>query len=116
MDVFPLVVTGLSFVILVYNISGNLLVVLVICKNKKQSSANAFLLRSLACSDLGLAIAIFLYTIFISYKITNGNFSDFILHALISVYLLVALAVERYYAILKPFVHLTRIVKSCLLF
>ena len=82
MDVFPLVVTGLSFVILIYNIAGNLLVVLVICKNKKRSSANAFLLWSLACSDLGLAIAIFLYTIFISYKITNGNFSDFILHAL----------------------------------
>ena len=60
----------------------------------------------------GARIDIFLYTIFISYKITNGNFSDFILHALISVYLLVTLAVERYYAILKPFVHLTRIVKS----
>ena len=86
--------------------------ILVICKNKKQSGANAFLLSSLACSDLGLPIDIFLYTIFISYKITNGNLADFILHALISVYLLVVLAVERYYAILKPFLHLTRIVKS----
>ena len=112
MDVFPSVVTGLSFVILICSIAGNLLVILVICKNKKQSGANAFLLSSLACSDLGLAIGIFLYTIFISYKITNGNFADFILHAPISVYLLVVLAVERYYAILKHFLHLTRIVKS----
>lgn len=89
MGVFPSVVAGLSFVILICNIAGNLLVILVICKNKKQSGANAFLLSS-------LAIGIFLYTIFISYKITNGNFADFILHALISVYLLVVLAVERY--------------------
>ena len=112
MDIFPSVVAGLSFVILICNIAGNLLVILVICKNKKQSGANAFLLSSLACSDLGLAIGIFLYTIFISYKVTNANFPDFIFHALISVYTLVALAVERYYAILKPFVHLTRMVKS----
>ena len=96
MDVFPSVVTGLSFVILICSIAGNLLVILVICKNKKQSGANAFLLSSLACLDLGLAIDIFLYTIFISYEITNGSFADFILHALISVFLLVALAVERY--------------------
>ena len=112
MDVFPSVVAGLSFVILICNIAANLLVILVIYKNKKQSDANASLLSSLAYSDLGLAIGIFLYTIFISYKITNGNFPDFIFHALISVYTLVAVAVERYYAILKPFVHLTRIVKS----
>ena len=86
---------------------------LVICKNKKQSvSANAFLLSSLACSDLELAIVIFFYTIFLTYRVTEGNFPDFIFHALISVYTLVALAVERYYAILKPFVHLTRMVKS----
>ena len=112
MDIFPSVVAGLSFVILICNIAGNLLVILVICKNKKQSGANAFLLSSLACSDLGLAIGIFLYTISISYKITNWSSPDFIFHALISVYTLVAVAVERYYAILKPFVHLTRIVKS----
>ena len=89
--------------------------ILVIYKNKKQSGANAFLLSSLACSDLGLAIGIFLYTISISHKITNWSFPDFIFHALISVYTLVAVAVERYYAILKPFVHLTRIVKSLMI-
>ena len=113
MEPISLLVTTLSCTLLICNLVGNVLVMLVICKNKKQSvSANAFLLSSLACSDLELAIVIFFYTIFLTYRVTQGNFPDFIFHALISVYTLVALAVERYYAILKPFVHLTRMVKS----
>ena len=113
MEPISLLVTTLSCTLLICNLFGNVLVMLVICKNKKQSvSANAFLLSSLACSDLELAIVIFFYTIFLTYRVTQGNFPDFIFHALISVYTLVALAVERYYAILKPFVHLTRMVKS----
>ena len=112
MEAISLLVTTLSCTLLICNVFGNVLVMLVICKNKKQSSANAFLLSSLACSDLELAIVIFFYTIFLTYRVTEGNFPDFIFHALISVYTLVALAVERYYAILKPFVHLTRMVKS----
>ena len=113
MEPISLLVTTLSCTLLICNLVGNVLVMLVICKNKKQSvSANAFLLSSLACSDLELAIVIFFYTIFLTYRVTEGNFPDFIFHALISVYTLVALAVERYYAILKPFVHLTRMVKS----
>ena len=113
MEAISLLVTTLSCTLLICNLFGNVLVMLVICKNKKQSvSANAFLLSSLACSDLELAIVIFFYTIFLTYRVTQGNFPDFIFHALISVYTLVALAVERYYAILKPFVHLTRMVKS----
>ena len=113
MEPISLLITTLSCTLLICNLFGNVLVMLVICKNKKQSvSANAFLLSSLACSDLELAIVIFFYTIFLTYRVTEGNFPDFIFHALISVYTLVALAVERYYAILKPFVHLTRMVKS----
>ena len=112
MEAVSLVLTTLSCTLLICNVFGNVLVMLVIFKKKKQSSANAFLLSSLACSDLELAIMIFFYTIFLTYRVTHGNFPDFIFHALISVYTLVALAVERYYAILKPFVHLTRMVKS----
>ena len=113
MEAISLLVTTLSCTLLICNLLGNVLVMLIIYKNKKQSvSANAFLLSSLACSDLELAIVIFFYTIFLTYRVAQRNFPDFIFHALISVYTLVALAVERYYAILKPFVHLTRMVKS----
>ena len=40
------------------------------------------------------------------------SFPEFILHATASICLLVAVAMERYFAILKPFVHLTKAVKS----
>jgi len=42
------------------------------------------------------------------------SFAEFIFHALASIYMLVALEVERYFAILKRFLHLTREAKSLL--
>ncbi|KAL9973784.1 hypothetical protein ACROYT_G020286 [Oculina patagonica] len=111
---FTLVLTGVSTPILLCNVIGNVLVIVVIKKNKKLHNANTFLLANLAASDV--AFAILSFVIFRlpqqSGSIWINSFGEFIFHALASIFMLVALAVERYFAILKPFVHLTRAVKS----
>ena len=84
---------------------------MVIKKNKKLHNANTYLLANLAASDLAFAVLTFL-DIFLLSNQSAYSFAEFIFHALTSIYMLVALAVERYFAILKPFVHLTRAVKS----
>ena len=110
----PSVITGVSVLILICNVLGNALVIIVIHRNKKLRNANTFLLLNLAYSDLMFAILIFTYTILLSYGIVQLSLADCLSHALTSIYTLVAIAVERYFAILKPFVHLTRAVKSLL--
>lgn len=114
MATFTAVITGVSTPILLCNVVGNILVILVIKKNKKLHNANAFLLANLAASDV--TFAILSLVIFRlpqhSGSIWINSLGEFILHALASIYILVALAVERYFAILKPFVHLARAVKS----
>lgn len=86
---------------------------MAIRNNKKLHNANTCLLVNLASSDLGFAIVTFINIFLFSYKYTSiYSFPEFILHATASICLLVAVAMERYFAILKPFVHLTKAVKS----
>ena len=102
-----------SILILLCNVCGNVLVIMVIGNNKKLHNANTCLLVNLASSDLGFAIVTFIDIFLFSYKYTSiYSFPEFILHATALIYLLVAVAMERYFAILKPFVHLTKAVKS----
>lgn len=108
------VVSGFSIPVLLCNVVGNVFVIMVIKKNRKLHNANTFLLANLATSDVTFAILSF---VIFHLPQKSGStwfnlFGEFILHALVSIYILVALAVERYFAILKPFVHLTRAVKS----
>ena len=111
MDAFISILTGVSISILLCNVVGNVLVIVAIKKNKKLHNANTFLLANLAASDLTFAVLAFI-DIFLLSNQSAYSFAEFIFHALASIYMLVALAVERYFAILKPFVHLTRAVKS----
>ena len=115
MEVFAAVLTGISCLLLTCNVFGNLLVfVTVVHRSRKSCSANACLLSNLACSDLTFAILSFVNISLLSAKIAHDSLPDFILHALVSIFILAALAVERYFAILTPFVHLTKATKSLL--
>ena len=102
-----------SILILLCNVCGNVLVIMVIRNNKKLHNANTCLLVNVASLDLGFAIVTLIDIFLFSYKYTSiYSLPEFILHATALIYLLVAVAVERYFAILKPFVHLTKAVKS----
>ena len=113
MDAFASIIAGVSILILLCNVVGNVLVIAVIKRNKKLHNANTCLLANLASSDLSFAVFTFV-DIFLLSNQAVYSFAEFIFHALASIYMLVALAVERYFSILKPFVHLTRAVKSLL--
>ena len=111
---FCLVITYIAIPIYICNLFGNFLVILVIQKDKKlRESPNTFFLLSLAHSDFWFSIVVFLNIIFLSNQAYYA-YAEFVLNALASIYILVALAVERYFAILKPFVHRRRATK-CLL-
>ncbi|XP_078356426.1 rhodopsin, GQ-coupled-like [Oculina patagonica] len=114
MDFFVSVITGVSITILLCNVVGNVLVIMVIKKNKKLHNANTYLLANLASSDLAFAVLTFVDIFLLSNQSVQSaySFAEFIFHDLASIFILVALAVKRYFAILKPFVHLTRAVKS----
>ena len=112
--VFSSVITYTAISIYICNVFGNFLVIVIIQKNKKlRESPNTFLLLSLAHSDFWFAIFAFVDVIILSNQASNVYF-EFFFNALASIYILVALAVERYFAILKPFVHMRRATK-CLL-
>lgn len=115
MELFVLTLTGISILLLTCNVFGNILVLAVFNGKKRFYSANTFLLSNLATSDLTLSILTFVNIFLLS---GDGSRSpalpDFILHGLVSVFTLVALAVERYFAVLKPFVHHTKVRKSLL--
>ena len=113
MDVLTLVITGLSIPLLVCTIVGNFLVGVVVKRNKKLQNVNTCLISNLAWSDFGFGVATFLEILSVSEKIEIHMSSfQFVFNGLASVYLLAALAVERYFAILKPFVHMKRAGKS----
>ena len=107
MDALPFVITGISIPLLLFTVCGNFLVFVVITKNKKLQNANTCLISNLATSDFGFGIVTFLDIIFIANSVRHSSF-QFVANALASIYFLVSLAVERYFAILKPFVHLKR--------
>ena len=111
MDVLTLLITGISILLLAFTICGNFLVMAVIRKNKRLQNANTCLIFHLATSDFGFAIITFMEIIFVSIDFRYSSF-QFVMNALTSIYFLVALAVERYFAILKPFVHMKRSSKS----
>ena len=113
-EAFILVVSYIAIAVYICTVFGNILVIVVIQKDKKlRNSPNTFFLLSLACSDFFFAIFIFLDIIILSNEVTIAYF-EFFFNALASIYILVALAVERYFAILKPLVHMTR-ARKCLL-
>ena len=113
-SIFCAVITYLAIPIYACNVFGNLLVILVLQKNKKLcSSPNTALLLALAHSDLWFSIFAFVNIIVLANQIPFMYF-EFFLNALASIYIYVALAVERYFAILKPFVHMRRATKSLL--
>ena len=113
MDVLTLVITGLSIPLLVCTIFGNFLVGAVVNRNKKLQNVNTGLISNLAWSDFGFGIVTFLEILSVSpkFEIHISSF-QFVINGLASVYFLAALAVERYFAILKPFVHMKRARKS----
>ena len=114
MEVFAAVLTGISCLLLTFNVFGNLLVIVVVHRNRKSCSADAYLLSNLAYSDLTFALLSFVNISLLSAKTTQDSLPKFTLHALTSIFTLAALAVERYFAILKPFMHLTKATKSFL--
>ena len=113
MNVLTLAITGLSIPLLVCTIFGNFLVGVVINRNKKLQNVNTGLISNLAWSDFGFGVVTFLEILSVSQKfeIRMSSF-QFVINGLASVYFLAALAVERYFAILKPFVHMRRAGKS----
>ena len=113
MDIFVTIIACVSILILLCNVVGNVLVIAVIKRNKELNNANTCLLANLASSDLLFTVFTCVDIFLLSDQVVY-SFAEFIFHALASIYMLVALAVERYCAILKPFVHLTRAVKSLL--
>ena len=116
MEVFAAALRGIAFLFLTCNIFGNVLVLVVLRRNKKKlCSANTFLLSNLAASDLTFAMSTFVNILSLSQRpVQTSHAGGFILHALASILTLVVLAVERYFAILKPFVHLSKGTKSLL--
>ena len=102
MDVLTLIITGLSIPLLVCTIFGNFLVGVVVNRNKKWQNVNTCLISNLAWSDFGFGIVTFLEILSVSQKfgIQMSSF-PFVINGLASVYFLAALAVERYFAILK---------------
>lgn len=81
-------------------------------RNKKLcESPNTFLLLSLAHSDLWFSVFSFVDVIILTNQVCFAYFEIF-LNALASIYIYAALAVERYFAILKPFVHMRKATKS----
>ena len=113
MDVLTLVITGLSIPLLVCTIFGNFLVGAVVNRNKKWQNVNTCLISHLAWSDFGFGVVTFLEILSVSQKfVIQISSFQFVINGLASVYFLAALAVERYFAILKPFVHMKRARKS----
>ena len=112
--VFFSVITYVAILIYICNVFGNLFVILVLHRKQKPSrSPNTTLLLALAHSDLWFSIFAFVDIIVLANQLSFVYF-DFFFNALASIYIYVALAVERYFAILKPFVHMRRATKSLL--
>ena len=110
--VFFSVITYVAILIYICNVFGNLLVILVLHRKQKLSpSPNTSLLLALAHSDLWFSVFTFVDIIVLANQLSFVYF-DFFFNALASIYIYVTLAVERCFAILKPFVHMRRATKS----
>ena len=103
----------LAILIYISNIIGNLLVILVLQVKKRKSlrSPNMCLILALAHADLWFSALVFANFIILCNQLSFPLFNIF-MNALASVYIYVSLAVERYIAILKPFVHMRKATKS----
>ena len=115
--------TGVSLLVAV-NLIGNFLVCLVVIRNRSMRKPMNYLLVSLACADMMVAIFfaphyMFLYT----YKHPKGLTGDVLCKLLtegnlmwiggvVSVLLLIAIAFERYFAVLYPHIQKRRISKT----
>lgn len=108
------VITYTTIPIFAFSVFGNCLVIVVIQRNKKlRNSPNTFILLSLAYADFWFSLLTFVDIIILSNQASYIYF-EFFFNALASIYIYVALAVERYYAILQPLVHIARTKRSLL--
>ena len=99
----------LSVLALLGNFVGNVMVLTLLRKVQSMQTNTNFLLGSLAASDLQFGVFVFV-EIALYYELGEGAatyaFSFQISYRVyVSAFTLAAIAVERYYAILKPFVH-----------
>ena len=102
----------LSLLLLIFNVSGNILVIAVVCVNKKLQNANTLLLSNLALADIVFTVQGVVDIMFVLYNDPHYSPVLYILRAFLSIFTLVALSIERYFAILKPFVYFARATKS----
>ncbi|XP_074620960.1 putative G-protein coupled receptor 19 [Acropora palmata] len=111
-SMFFLVMRCLAVLVYVFNVLGNLLAVVVFkVKIKRCKSPNTYFLVTLASTDLVFSAILFADIMVFSAKSPFSYLEQFT-HALVIIYIYVALAVERYFAILKPFVHMRKASKS----
>ena len=104
----------LSLLLLIFNVSGNILVIAVVCVNKKLQNANTLLLSNLALADIVFTVQGVVDIMFVLYSDPHYSPILYILRAFLSIVTLAALSIERYFAILKPFVYFKRATKSSL--
>ena len=115
--------TAFSLIVVV-NLIGNSLVCLVVIRNRYMRNAMNYLLVNLACADMMVAIFIAPQYIFLhTYKHPRGLTGDYLCKLLtggtlvwiggvVSVVSLIAIAFERYFAVLYPHDEKRRISKS----
>ena len=114
--------------IVTVNLVGNSIVCLVVLRNRSMRNAMNYLLVSLACADMMVAIFIAPQYIFLhTYKHPRGLTGDYLCKlltggnlmwtgGLVSVVSLIAIAFERYFAVLYPYDEKRRISKAKLKF
>ena len=114
--------------IVTVNLVGNSIVCLVVLRNRSMRNAMNYLLLSLACADMMVAIFIAPQYIFLhTYKHPRGLTGDYLCKlltggnlmwtgGLVSVVSLIAIAFERYFAVLYPYDEKRRISKAKLRF
>ena len=111
-SMFSSIIIYTTIPIYVYNVLGNLMVIVIIQKNKRlRECPNTFLLQALSSADLFLSVEVFTNVVLFSKDASNAT-ADFTFDALSSIYILATLSMERYYAILKPFVHMRKVTKT----
>ena len=110
-----IVLQGLSACALLCNLAGNSMVLAILFKVKSMKTITCYLLGCLALSDLifgctAFTVVVFSYIMGKSGTVTERQLIfEFVGRWFVSVMTLAAIAVERYYAILKPFIHRARI-------
>lgn len=111
-SMFSSIIIYTTIPIYVYNVLGNLMVIVIIQKNKRlRECPNTFLLQALSSADLCFSVEVFISVVLLSKDASNAT-ADFTFDALSSIYILATLSMERYYAILKPFAHMRKVTKT----